>query len=154
MSYPASTPVSELILQNIVTAVAGINGSPNYKMTVRTARRWNGDDFDINEFPAVVVVPTQESHEDGRLSLVTSTMEIALHIVLRSSDWHQQMNDLLADTRMALTSDVTRGGYAVTTQILTSQVFDVSRTAEPVASGVVELRVLYRTLYNDPTTAF
>jgi hypothetical protein len=64
------------------------------------------------------------------------------------------MHKLLADARVALTADVTRGGKAVTTQILSDQIYDVSKTADPICSAIVEVRVLYRTLYEDPTTAF
>ena len=150
---PALTTVRESIISNIVTTLAAVN-TPTYSMKINAARRWNGDDFDLNEFPAAIVLPSGESHEDGRLCLITSTMDIALHLVLRSADWSTEMHKLLADARVALTSDVTRGGKAVTTQILSDQIYDVSRTADPVCSALVEIRVLYRTLYEDPTTAF
>ena len=150
---PALTTVRESIISHIVTTLAAID-TPTYSMKVNLARRWNGDDFDLNEFPAAIVLPSGESHDDSRLQLISSTMDIALHLVLRSSDWLTQMHKLLADARVALTSDVTRGGKAVTTQILSDQIYDVSRTADPVCSALVEIRVLYRTLYEDPTTAF
>lgn len=150
---PANTTVRESIISNVVTTLAAIN-VPTYSMKVNLARRWNGNDFDINEFPAAVVVPSGESHEDGRLHLITSTMDIALHLVMRSADWSTEMHKLLADARVALTADVTRGGKAMTTQILSDQIYDVSKTADPICSALVEVRVLYRTLYEDPTTAF
>ena len=154
MTYnPLLTTVRESIISNLVSTLAAVN-TPTYSAKINLARRWNGDDFDLNEFPAAVIVPTGESHEDGRLHLITSTMDIALHLVLRSSDWSTEMNKLLADARVALTADVTRGGKAMTTQIISDQIYDVSRTTDPVCSALMEIRVLYRTLYADPTTAF
>ena len=150
---PATTTAREAIISDIVTTLAAI-ATPTYSMSVAKAQRWDGNDFAVNEWPAAVVVPTGETHDDSRLALIVSTMDIAVHLSLRTSDWSTQMHKLLADVRVALTADVTRGGKAVTTQILSDQIYDVSKAGDPLCSALVEVRVLYRTLYEDPTTAF
>lgn len=149
---PANPPIREQILSNLVTSLSLIQ-TPGYTVNIAKVRRWNGDTLDINEFPSIIVAPTGENHDDSRLSLISSVMSVSLYLVLRSSNWQTEINKFLADMRVAITADVTRGGYAVTTRILSDQVYDVSRTTDPVASASVDLEILYRTLYEDPTTA-
>ncbi len=153
MPYPGSTTVRELILANIDTVLAGISaGYPaTYKTAPNTVRRWTGNVFEVPTYPCIIVVPQGETHNDDRLGIVEHTMDLLIVCGVYDSAWKTSLQDLITDVRVALTTDWTRGGNALTTQILSDQVFEADPT-NPLAEAQVSVRVLYRTLYGDPTT--
>ena len=152
MPYPGSTTVRELILANIDTVLAGISaGYPaTYKTSPNTVRRWSGNVFEVPTYPCIIVVPQGETHNDGRCHLVEHTMDLLIVCGVYDSAWKTSLQDLISDVRKALTTDWTRGGNALTTQILSDQIFEADPT-NPLAEAQVSVRVLYRTLYTDPT---
>lgn len=152
MPYPGSTTVRELILANIDTVLAGISvGYPaTYKTAPNTVRRWTGNVFEVPTYPCIIVVPQGETHNDGRCHLVEHTMDLLIVCGVYDSAWKTSLQDLISDVRKALTTDWTRGGNALTTQILSDQIFEADPT-NPLAEAQVSVRVLYRTLYSDPT---
>jgi len=152
MPYPGSTTVRELILANIDTVLAGISaGYPaTYKTAPNTVRRWTGNVFEVPTYPCIIVVPQGETHNDGRCHLVEHTMDLLIVCGVYDSAWKTSLQDLISDVRKALTTDWTRGGNALTTQILSDQIFEADPT-NPLAEAQVSVRVLYRTLYTDPT---
>lgn len=152
MPYPGSTTVRELILANIDTVLASISaGYPaTYKTAPNTVRRWTGNVFEVPTYPCIIVVPQGETHNDGRCHLVEHTMDLLIVCGVYDSAWKTSLQDLISDVRKALTTDWTRGGNALTTQILSDQIFEADPT-NPLAEAQVSVRVLYRTLYTDPT---
>jgi hypothetical protein len=152
MAYPAGATVRSLILANIQTTLAGIL-PPNYKSTVRTVREWNGSVFEVNAYPCIIVVPQGETHDDSRIAIVEHTMELLIVCGVYDSAWKTSIQDLLADVRVALTTDWTRGGNAVTTRIIDDEVFEAD-PSNPISEAQMSVTVLYRTLYNDPTTKY
>ena len=154
MAYPAGTTIRESILSNIDTTLAAIATTPaTYKTVPGTVRRWNGNSFEVPTYPCIIVVPNGETHDDGRIGIVQHTMNLLIVCGVYDSNWKTALQDLVTDVRVALTTDWTRGGKALTTQILNDQVFEAEPT-NPLAEAQVNVRVLYRTLYSDPTTAY
>ena len=154
MAYPAGTLVRESILANIDTVLAAIKTTPlNYKTAPNTVRRWTGNIFEVPSYPCIIVVPQGETHDDSRIGIVQHTMDLLVVCGVYDTNWETSLQDLLIDVRVALTTDWTRGGYALTTQIVGDQVFEAEPT-NPLAEAQVTVRVLYRTLYSDPTTAY
>ena len=116
-------------------------------------RRWTGNIFEVPSYPCIIVVPQGETHDDSRIGIVQHTMDLLVVCGVYDTNWETSLQDLLTDVRVALTTDWTRGGYALTTQIVGDQVFEAEPT-NPLAEAQVTVRVLYRTLYSDPTTAY
>lgn len=152
MTYPADPTISLRIRDNLLAAVQAI-APPTYRSTVRTARVWDGDVFRVDAYPLVAVVILEEAHDDSRLALVQHTMRAVLVLGVQGASWKDLLDDLIADVRVALTSDHTRGGVAVTTQVLRTRIYDAT-AVNPTAEAHVEFLVLYRTLYSDPTQAY
>jgi len=156
VTYPADQTVRERILDNVESSIAAI-APPSYKMTLGAdyVRRWNGSTFDTNSNQIAVVVPLGEEHSDGRIGLIEHTMNLLIVLGVRAQDWSTRLQDFISDVRLALTKDAaawTRGGLALTTQVVSDRVFD-STGSDPVAEAHLNVRVLYRTVYDDPTTA-
>jgi len=156
MTYPADPTIRARILDNIESSIAAI-AAPAYKLTLGAGyvRRWNGNSFLANANQIAVVVPLGEEHDDSRVGLIQHTMDVLIVLGVRALDWSTRLQDFIADVRLALTKDATawtRGGYALTTQIVADRVFD-STGPEPVAEAHLNVRVLYRTAFADPTTA-
>jgi hypothetical protein len=154
MAYPTDTTVRETILANIDTTLAAIATTPlTYKTVPNTVRRWTGNVFEVPSYPCIIVVPTGETHDDSRIAIVQHTMDLLIVCGVYDSNWKTTLQDLVTDVRVALTTDWTRGGKAITTQIISDQIFEAEPT-NPLAEAQVTVRVFYRTLYNDPTTAY
>lgn len=156
MTYPADTTVRERILTDVETSLAAI-APPNFKLTLGAGyvQRWNGNAFLADTDQIAVVVPLEETHDDGRIGIVQHTMSLLIVLGLRAEDWATRLSDFIADVRLALTKDATawtRGGLALTTRILSDRIFDAS-SSTPVAEAHLNVQVLYRTDYADPTTA-
>lgn len=155
MTYPADTTVRESILANVEACLAAI-APPDFKLTLGAdyVRRWNGNTFNTNADMAAVVVPLGEEHDDSRIGIVQHTMNLLIVLGVRMADWSTRLQDFISDVRLALTKDSaawTRGGYAMTTRILSDRVYD-STGSDPVAEAHLNVQVLYRTQYADPTT--
>ena len=154
MAYPGGTLVRESILSNIDTVLAAIATTPaTYKTTPLTVRRWTGNVFEVPTYPCIIVVPTGETHDDSRIGIVQHTMDLLIVCGVYDSNWKTALQDLVIDVRVALTTDWTRGGKALTTQILGDQLFE-AEPSNPLAEAQITVRILYRTLYSDPTTAY
>jgi hypothetical protein len=149
---PTRTSIRELILQDVETVLEAI-APPSYATTINAVRRWNANlSLDMEVFPAVAIVPGEEHHDDGRSQVIEHTMQVHLVFGTRGSDWPTAMNKLLADLRVALTNDPSRGGNAITTRITDDRIYDADGQQE-VGGGEMLLTILYRTRYDDPTTA-
>ena len=155
MSYAPSAPtIRERILQNLEATLRAINGAPTYRHHVRKVYRFFGNAFQIGGgLPAIVIVPDVQRNTDQRSFLIEHTLPIRLLLVVESQSWRTELEALLADCRVSLLADWTRGGIALTTRILGEEVFD-SEPSAPAGGAQMDLEVLFRTLYQDPGAAF
>jgi hypothetical protein len=153
MSYdPSRTPIRELILQNVETVLRSI-APPSYASTILFVRRWNGNvALDVPEYPCALIVPLTERSDDSRSTIIEHSMQLGIVLGVRSDTWMQDMNRLLADVRVALLTDPSRGTVAATTRITDEDVYD-GDPRQNIGSAQLVAEISYRTLYEDPTTA-
>lgn len=149
---PSALTIRERILRNIEAALATI-APPEYANTIAKVMRYDANAVTrIQAWPAAIVHPGSERHNDNRLALVEHEMDVEIGLVVQGQDWSAKAETLLADARVALTEDYSRGGIALTTRILGSEVFDAGAST-PTGLAQLSVQVLYRTRYEDPTTA-
>jgi len=152
MAYdPTADTIREKILDNIETTLRTII-EPAYGSTLTNVVRYIGNDFEVTNYPAVAIVPGLQRNDDSRLALIEHTLPITLLLMVRAQNWRQKIERLTADVRVALLSDYTRGGVALTTRHTGDEVFD-SEPSSPLGAAQVNLDVLFRTLYHDPGAA-
>jgi hypothetical protein len=147
---PALDSVREKILDNLASTLTAI-APPSYASTVATVKRFEGP-FEITSYPGICIVPGQETTDDTRISILSHELPVTLVLAVYDSQWREILNKLLADVRVAVLADWTRGGNALTTRVTNQEVVD-SSPSQPIALAQMDLVVLYRTLYADPTVA-
>ncbi len=148
---PGESPIRERILVNIEETLAAI-APPSYATEIKFVRRWNGNSKQVPETPCALIVPLPEKTDDSIASLLTHFMEVGVVFAIRSSTWPEAMNKLLADARVALLEDPSRGGVAVDTQITDENTVDNAPKSE-IGEARMILLIHYRTTYEDPNTA-
>lgn len=152
MAYdPSALPIRERILRNIEAALATI-APPTYANTVRAVHRYDANGLKIQSWPAAIVHPVGDRNDDRRLALIEHEMDVDVGLVVNDQAWRSVLETLIADARVALTTDHTLGGLALTTQVRAHTVFD-SGGSSPAGVAQLSVTVLYRTLYLEPTTA-
>lgn len=154
MAYSGTAPlVRDLIIENLRAAIQAI-APPTYgsDLTGRVVKVWDGDPFTLPSYPAVMLTPIGESLNDQRLRLLSHEMQVVAICCVSGTNWASLIERLLADVRVAVLADHTRGGYALTTRVEEVTYWDSTESA-PKAAAQLMIRVLYRTLYDDPTTA-
>lgn len=153
MSYDStSETIREQILANVETTLLTIKGPPSYHHYVREVRRFAGNLMEFPNYPAIAIIPGTTKNDDSRLGMVEHVLPITLAVMVKSQRWRQDVETLLADCRVALTADWTRGGVALTTRGALEDILD-SEPSSPLGAAQMELEVLYRTLYHDPGSA-
>lgn len=113
--------ITETILEDIKTAVEGIDGTGSYNTTLATVERrlkhWST--MNQSEFPAAFVLYESETFEPftmtrNLLSDFTVTIIAFLHI--SDGVLETQITNIREDLLRALLTDITRGGNAIDTQ--------------------------------------
>jgi hypothetical protein len=149
--------VRERILQNIKTTIEGVtlaNGY-NFDFTAETVQRWSMHGNRMVDMPTVVISPGDEDESSSPHPFEECLMSVFLDVFyvtdeddLVSTDTY--LNRLQGDIKKAILADATRGGEAVDTDILGTTPFETTE-AQPYAGIIIEVRVRYRHLRNDPT---
>jgi len=149
--------VRERILQNIKTTIEGVtiaNGY-NFDFTQETVQRWSMHGNRMVDMPTVVISPGDEDESSSPHPFEECLMSVFLDVFyvtdeddLVSTDTY--LNRLQGDIKKAILADVTRGDEAVDTDILGTTPFETTE-AQPYAGIIIEVRVRYRHLRNDPT---
>lgn len=152
MAYsPAADTIREQILVNIEETLLTIR-EPTYGSSLLNVKRYIGNDFEVTNYPAVVIVPGLQRNDDQRLALIEHTLPVTLLLMVRGQGWRQKIERLLADVRVALLADYKRGGAALTTRSAGEEVFD-SEPSSPLGAAQVDVSVIFRTQYHDPGAA-
>lgn len=156
MAYPTGTPASELIMQNVATTLAAI-ATPGYYNDVEAVVRLSqlSDVEQLKaQMPAILVTPPTLTLSDSRAAIVTATASFVVRgYLIAHTGQLAALEKLGADIRVALLTDWTRGGYALTTRV-TSQELLVSagEMSEPVSAVDLTVEIEFRHLYQDPNT--
>jgi hypothetical protein len=148
-----TTPVSELILDNIYSTLTGITTAAGYNQTVVRVDRYRP----MTE-PAPSIFPTltfwieDETRDD---SYMVGQTERAMTLTVRAytqdgDDPSLALERLLADVERALSVDITRGGYAYDTAaegVVEREIVNLDR---PFGVGYIEFGIRYRHVRGNP----
>lgn len=149
--------VRERILANIKTTLEGVTVAGGYNNTLASVQRWKQSGNTFEEVPCVIVAAGPEQENEEPNPNVTCRLTVFLGIWTRQAESDPAasdtvLNSILGDIKKALRVDVTRGGYARDTNILSNEPFD-SIEGQPDIGLMVVLEVRYQHLQTDPETA-
>lgn len=127
----------ELIAANIVTQLK----------TVTSVRLVTRELFDFEklsnaQYPAILVRTGREDRQDINLDRGRqATIDYSLICYIKSSSIDTARNNLVAAIENKLTEDVTRGGYALDTQVVSIETDEGS--IHPIGGVIITVRVSY-----------
>lgn len=152
MAYPADQTVLERIMENIRSTIDAI-ATPAYKNTVRHCGWMGGEDFIVPGYPAVLLTSSTVDENDSTHAIISCVLNVQMTLVIeQEGDEVVDMSGFLSDVKVALLTDYTRGGLAVTTKVTRGEMapFDI---IPPYIVADMSVQVQFRHLYADPTTA-
>lgn len=134
----------ENIANNLLTVIDAIS-SPDVKKATR--QPFDIDELSDKQYPAVIIQTSEENREDIELGAGAQTREGTIDFVIMGfvkgaeANIDTKRNELIAAIETAVESDITRGGYALDTQVI--QVETDEGTLFPVGGIRMTIRVLY-----------
>lgn len=150
-------PIVEQIRQNLMAAVATVTTDNNYTgtLTVEAVQRHGNSAAGLT---AIVEQGEEEvlGEEDDSGSVGHHTFWQTFHVFINIAnpanvaDYDRLCNLASADVRKAVMADVSRGGLALRTKLVSRSIF--ANEAGEVAGTMVPFDVLYRTKLDDPFT--
>ena len=144
---PAAEPKRELILANLKTTLAAINGAGYYWTTVKTVKRVPSVPADLEgeQKPGLLIVATgeKETIENEFSNRDRCTMAVGIIGVLNrpAADEGAAINRFMQDVRLAIMADPSRGGYATMTSL--SSEIDFSNLFGDLCAFEMEIHIRY-----------
>jgi hypothetical protein len=157
---PSADPIAKRVLDNIEAQLRTIT-PPAYGANLAVSEKQvRQGDSNVQKCtgdgPFAIVVLQHEQHDDS-VSLIQSTdafVTVLFGVKARAAaDLVEDAQRLLADARVALLADESRGGVAVSTSVLDTVIFDAPNE-QRFRQAQMDLLVHYRTLYADPTASY
>ena len=142
------THVRQSIRDNVVTTLTGlsITGSKVYRSRVYPLAE--------NNLAGLIVYTKLESSEyatNTRPRTLMRTLTVIVEAYVRGiSDYDSQLDGIAVQIEEALYADITRGGFAKDTKIVSFDAGDSGEGDLPVASAIFTVEVLYSTKESDP----
>lgn len=128
----------EQILGRIVSALAGTSGVGS------RIYRSRFEPFARNEFPAIVVEPTNDSAEQTTLGTLDWSLTVSVAIFVRGSVPDSLADPIITDVHSKIMGDTTLQGYAI--DILPTTVgFNMTEGDQPIGVINADFVVRYRT---------
>lgn len=118
-----ATPSRNLILENIFTSLSAIDGTGNFKTTLKKVERhvkeWESVGSQEMPWAGFMPIRTLHTHQPGTVVRCVMELAIVAH-VNESTDAGKSdsISDVIDDIWEALNIDTTRGGNAVMTTIM------------------------------------
>lgn len=142
-------------MQNIVATMQSITTGNGYSQTIQSVIRAKLPGVQINEFPTILVVEgtqtTGQPTEDGSpLGKWTNFLNVACIGYTADEDMGEAINELEANIQKAMVVDIQRGGYAVLTNIVSSDPFILEEVGHPMAAIRCIFEINYRFKDRDP----
>lgn len=153
---PATDPIPSLILDNIETVLAEINGGSTYFYSVAQVQVPGFLDVTVQTTPAIIIIPGSTNDDDVEVyGLQTTRWNLDIIGVLRerSDDRARDLLRFLHDIYKALLTDPTRGGYAIDTKWLGWNPELPADSSDLTAWISCAIQVHFRTDDADMTTA-
>jgi len=145
---PIGEPIKEQILSDIEATIRSITGGADYYYTIEKVLRLDTGALQLNSFPGVVIVPTNTGYDNSRstvVGVVAGSFEIILSCYLRTAtNVAKSVERLIRDVHTALYVDITRGGLAINTRVLSDDIFYPDDAVEPVCGADIRIMVDYR----------
>jgi len=152
--------IEQIVIDDLYSTIAAISSDLNeYATTVARVYEMEGDLTQVAELPAVVIIPQAATEEYLTTNTVTVTLPLAILCGVYAEPnndgrnlWARQVRAFVADVKQAITQDPSRGGYALDTRILRTELFDATQDT-PVAGAQVSATITFRHRHNDPRDA-
>lgn len=134
----------ENIASDLVTTIGAIS-SPAVKKVTR--QPFDIDELSDKQYPAVIVQTSEETREDIELGNGAKTRQGTIDFIISGfvkgaeSNIDTARNSLIAAIETAVESDITRGGYALDTEVI--QVETDEGTLFPIGGIRMTIRVIY-----------
>lgn len=157
-TWPTDDPLITTIMDDLVTTLQGIAGSPTYRTTVRpgTVEVVGFNPVQKSLFPTATLSPATVDWTDGRYPLLGATMTTTATLVAEStSDPRKVIEDFMTDAVQALIADHTRGGNARDTHVIRSEPFiPFGEDGTPLGFVAADLTVtvVFAQLRTNPTS--
>lgn len=150
MSYPTDNPIRDGILSNLRSTLLLIQAGATYRSSVKSVEFVAHNSEEFATFPSIGIGPASYRMSDSQYRRISVDMSLTLMLVVHSStDPAKAARDLFEDVSLALRADVTRGGYAIDTHVLSDNP-QAPGIGDPVFGTEVEINILYRHQDNDP----
>lgn len=150
---PSGDPVKEAILQDVETTLAAIVAGADYYTDVLLVTRIGTVPIELKEYPAIVITPlgTEYDQPGAATTLaIHGNYRLRLTLVVRTrTDAVQALENFIRDVHKALLVDITRGGRALNTRMMSDEVYYPTQIEEPVAIADCTVLVAYRTTRTD-----
>ena len=154
----SETPtVRESILLNLKSVLEYITTGHHYNNTIASVQRWSQRGQFTSSTPYIIINAGPEEKKPEPYPLNTCTLNVYIDIWTnhvetdtRSSD--EILNSLLGDVEKALMADITRGGYAIDTNIL--RVLPCEKIDGQPQIGIwIDLEIIYQHQQTDPAVS-
>jgi len=141
--------VRQSIREAVVTAVTGLTttGSNVFATRVRPVSATN--------LPCLLVYATDEviSLENGTLDAPMRTITVRVSGAVEANfDIDDTLDDIAEEVETALGADITRGGYAISTDLLSTTLELEGEAEKQVGTIHLDYLISYRTPFGDPST--
>lgn len=154
---PSGSPVKEQVLDNLQTTLAAIAAGDDYYNTVALVNRINTAPVEVAQYPAIIITPIGTDYDqpgEATTLAIRANFRIQLTLILRTRDNpSEELENFIRDVHKALLVDITRGGLAINTRMISDEVYYPTQIEEPVAVADCGIVVDFRTLRTDLNTA-
>ena len=154
------THLGESFVNNLKTALEGIDGTPTYNNDLSTGTRvflFGRHGSKVNDRPSIVITYAGETltTEDPAIAgTYRRSMMLQLQLHLREGDATEAsgvMWDMIHDVEVAVGADITRGGKACDTRVVEIDA-SLLEDALPDFDVIVTVEITYDTGTKDPST--
>jgi hypothetical protein len=150
---PSGSPVKEAIIDNLQTTLEAILGGAAYYTTVALVSRINTVPIEVKDYPAIIITPLGTDYDqpgDATTLALHGSFKARLTLIVRTRDnASEALENFIRDVHKAILVDITRGGIAINSRMLSDEVYYPTQIEEPVAVADCVVLVSYRTLRTD-----
>jgi hypothetical protein len=143
-------PVSNAILDHVITTIGAIESGATYSRTVRECKRLVSVPQDIAQFDSVFVFDAGTT-KDYLTGQTRCEMSLMLFCAVQDDDPATAIDQIAADVEKALSVDITRNDKAIDTKI-TAIRKELSEDNSPEGYCEMDVLIIYRHQEGDPYT--
>lgn len=142
--------IRKVIRDDIVTSLTGLASTGSRVYTSRVYP------MDSSKLPGIAIYTNSENSEYATIGLprtIMRTVDVNVEVYVKGVAGHDDsLDQICAEIEAALYSDVTRGGYAKDTKIMSFESQYSGDGDQPVVTGVLLVQVMYITTEGAPTS--